>query len=51
MSETSGRNAGAITELLARYQRGDKQAEQQLTSAVYPELRKIAAAKLRGERP
>jgi len=51
MSDRHGSSAGAITALLTRYQHGDKEAEQQLISAVYPELRKIAAAKLRGERP
>ncbi len=41
----------SITELLLRYRHGDKEAEQQLISAVYTELRRTAAAYLRRERP
>ena len=42
---------GEVTELLNRYARGDKQAEQQLLPVIYKELRRIAAHHLRRERP
>ncbi len=44
-------NPGDITQLLLRFQLGDKDAESRLVDAVHGELRKLAAAKLRGERP
>jgi RNA polymerase sigma factor (TIGR02999 family) len=51
MSNEGGKIPGAITELLGRYRQGDKQAEERLIGEVYAELRKIAAAYLRRERP
>ncbi len=50
MSKPSNEGAAPITALLTRLRHGDKKAEQPLIDAVYPELRKIAAARLRGER-
>ena len=50
MSKPRSGTTGPITALLTRLQRGDKEAEQKLIAAVYPELRRIAAARLRGER-
>ena len=38
-----------ITELLQHWQSGDRQALSQLASAIYPELRIIAASRLRGQ--
>ena len=43
--------APEMTELLRRVACGDKQAEADLTPQIYPELRKIAQAHLRRERP
>jgi RNA polymerase sigma factor (TIGR02999 family) len=43
--------APEMTELLQRLSRGDKQAEEDLIPRVYRELRRIAAAHLRSERP
>jgi RNA polymerase sigma factor (TIGR02999 family) len=51
MDGSLGGTDSGITELLLRCRRGDKQAEEQLISAVYAELHKIAAAYLRRERP
>ena len=51
MSKKGANSGEPITELLTRYQQGDEQAERQLISTVYPELRKIARAQLRNERP
>jgi RNA polymerase sigma factor (TIGR02999 family) len=42
---------GAITRLLGAIRSGDADALNELTSVVYPELRKLAAAHLRRERP
>jgi RNA polymerase sigma-70 factor, ECF subfamily len=42
---------GDITRLLEQVRAGDRAAESRLMDAVYPELRRIAAARLRGERP
>ncbi len=46
-------NAGSpdITSLLARWRAGDHQAFDRASAVVYPELRRIAAAYLRRERP
>lgn len=41
---------GDVTEALHRWQGGDEQALDQLLAAVYPELRRMAARQLRGER-
>ena len=41
----------AITQLLQRWRAGDNTALDELTGIVYPELRRIAAAQLRNERP
>lgn len=41
----------AITALLQRWRAGDSAALEELTKVVYPELRRIAAAQLRNERP
>ena len=43
--------AGSITQLLEQLREGDERAESRLMQAVYPELRRIAARHLRGERP
>jgi RNA polymerase sigma factor (TIGR02999 family) len=43
--------SGAITDLLHRTQRGDRDALEQLSGLVYHELRRIAARSMRGERP
>jgi RNA polymerase sigma factor (TIGR02999 family) len=51
MEEGEGKQPGEITLLLTRAQQGDKLAEERLAAAVYGELRKIAAAYLRRERP
>ena len=51
MPELSSDEPGGITLLLARVQNGDKEAEEKLISQVYGELRKLAAAYLRRERP
>ena len=40
-----------MTQLLQRWCRGDQSALDELTSLVYTELRKVAAAYLRRERP
>jgi RNA polymerase sigma factor (TIGR02999 family) len=40
-----------ITQLLQRWGEGDQSAFDALASVVYPELRRIAAARLRSERP
>jgi RNA polymerase sigma factor (TIGR02999 family) len=41
---------GAITELLHRWSEGDEHALDQLVPLVYPELRRMAAYQMRGER-
>lgn len=40
---------GDVTNLLARWRRGDKSALDLLVSVVYPDLRRVARARLRGE--
>lgn len=40
-----------LTILLARSREGDKDAESAVVDRVYPEIRKLAAAYMRGERP
>ena len=40
-----------VTRLLGELKKGSKDAESQLLKLVYPELRRIARARLRGERP
>ena len=47
----SGSNADQITELLEEWGHGSESALDDLLSAVYAELRAIAARQLRGERP
>ena len=42
---------GTVTELLVRWNDGDRQALDELTSVTYDELRKLARARLRQERP
>jgi RNA polymerase sigma-70 factor, ECF subfamily len=44
-------NTNEITALLGRWKQGDSQAIDQLMALVYPELKKIAAAYLRSEKP
>ena len=51
MATTGARGPGDITVLLQRLQKGDKEAEEHLIEKVYAELRKLAAAYLRRERP
>jgi RNA polymerase sigma-70 factor, ECF subfamily len=50
MSSTSDQ-LGQITQLLERWDRGDQSALNELTPLVYAELRNVAAAYLRRERP
>src|SRR5215475_12313065 len=40
-----------VTRILSQIEQGDPQASQQLLPLVYDELRKLAAAKLAGEKP
>jgi RNA polymerase sigma-70 factor, ECF subfamily len=40
-----------ITLLLERVRQGDEDARAKLAAAVYPELKKVAAGRMRGERP
>src|ERR1700733_7243527 len=42
---------GDITKLLGAVKSGDRAAEADLMRLIYPELRKLAAARLRNERP
>lgn len=51
MSEANQGGPGDITQLLARFRQGDDEATNLLMTAVYGELRKLAAARLRNERP
>lgn len=39
-----------VARLMEQFRKGDKEAANQLVEALYPELRKLAAAKMRGER-
>ena len=48
--QSHDRDAGEVTQLLARWSAGDRAALDLLTSVVYTELRKIADGYLRGER-
>jgi len=50
MSSTSDQ-AGQVTQLLKRWSRGDQSALDELTPLVYNELRNVAGAYLRRERP
>ena len=50
MTNSGGDDAGDITVLLSRLQKGDKGAEGELVTKVYPELRKLAVAYMRRER-
>lgn len=47
----SGEPAGEITELLAQWSGGDAEALGKLAPLVYPDLRRLAGALLRNERP
>lgn len=40
----------ALTRLMADFRKGDRAAADQLVELLYPELRKLAAAKMKGER-
>ena len=40
----------SVARLMARFRQGDKAAARQLVELLYPELRRIAAAKMKGER-
>ena len=51
MADDPGKIESDVTELLQRCRQGDKAAEERLLSTVYAELRKVAAAHLRRERP
>ena len=44
-------DAGEITQLLGEVRGGNRDVESQLMEAVYPELRRLAASLLQGERP
>jgi DNA-directed RNA polymerase specialized sigma24 family protein len=48
---TPNESSGAVTVLLVRLQRGDRTALSELMDALYPELRALARALLRSERP
>jgi len=48
---SAGSGSGGITELLRHWQEGDPQALSQVIENVYPELRRIAAGRLRGQSP
>ena len=50
MPPTESKLRGEVTHLLRQMQRGDKDAREQLITAVYGELRKLAAAYFRRER-
>lgn len=41
---------GIVTRLMADFRKGDKAAANQLVELLYPELRRLAAAKMKGER-
>jgi RNA polymerase sigma factor (TIGR02999 family) len=41
----------AVARLMADFRKGDKAAANRLIELLYPELRKLAAAKMKGERP
>jgi RNA polymerase sigma factor (TIGR02999 family) len=45
------RRSNHITELLARFRRGERSIEQELFSLVYDELRRVAGRYMRAERP
>lgn len=47
----AARNPGDVTLLLSRWACGDAKAEAELLAVVYDELRQLAGALLRGERP
>src|SRR5262249_31897007 len=47
----SSQNTDKLTSLLRRASTGDKEAENEIISLVYSELRRIAAGRLRRERP
>ncbi len=51
MAKTVNKGPGEITEWLALIRKGDKAAEEKLLEEVYRELRRLAAAYLRRERP
>jgi RNA polymerase sigma factor (TIGR02999 family) len=51
MAATGARSSGEITALLRRAQEGDQDAKERLIEKVYGELRKLAGAYLRRERP
>jgi RNA polymerase sigma factor (TIGR02999 family) len=42
---------GEVTQLLAKVRAGEPEAEQRLADLIYKQLRKLASAKMRGERP
>ena len=46
---TEPKSAGDVTALLAKWRQGDKAALDALVSEVYPDLRRVARARLRGE--
>src|SRR5689334_23385757 len=43
--------ADAVSRLMARFRQGDQEAAGLLVELFYPELRRIAAARMRAERP
>lgn len=46
----TGEGADAVVRLMAEFRRGSKEAANRLTELLYPELRRLAAAKMRSER-
>lgn len=47
----TGSESAGITELLRHWRNGDREALSQVIESVYPELRRIASARLRGQAP
>src|SRR5689334_22198436 len=46
-----GSSPDTVQNLMNRFRRGDKQAAGELVSLFYPELRRLAAARMKGEQP
>lgn len=42
--------SGTVAQLMADFRKGDREAAKRLVEVLYPELRSLAAAKMRGER-
>ncbi len=44
-------STGAVADLMAQFRQGNRQAAEQLVELLYPELKRLAAAKMKSERP